>query len=210
MGLYLSQIDKSLEVIQLLYSRNKNQHRHARWWVSFSALRRCMLKLSKELQIPTQARALRRCKTIEQHLVPQCYRYYGERRWLMKETSLMPRRSFRQSLHDGQFAVLGLTLLAELASIETHVRRIIASGPMAEDRSDAVVVLDATSTSGKSEDVGRPVERTSSPPLPSNSHSEYCSSRQVAPRTRNVSRNPYRTTATIAPNAIDRIFVMLD
>lgn len=127
-----------------------------------------------------------------------------------EKRSLMPRRSFRQSLHDSQFAVLGLTLLAELASIETHVRRIIASGPMAEDRSDAVVVLDATSTSEISEDVGRPVERPSSPPLPSNSHSEYCSSRQVAPRTRNASRILYHTTATIAPNAIDRIFVMLD
>ena len=78
---------------------------------------------------------------------------------------LTSRRSFHQILHDRQFAVLGLTLLAVLARVKVYLRRILESGPISEGPSDANVAANAISASGISEDIGRPVLR-----VESNSH----------------------------------------
>lgn len=39
------------KIFQLIYYRNKNQHRHASWWKYFSLLKRNIYKLAQELLV---------------------------------------------------------------------------------------------------------------------------------------------------------------
>lgn len=43
------ELRESSKIFQLIYYRNKNQHRHASWWKCFSLLKRNTCKLVQEL-----------------------------------------------------------------------------------------------------------------------------------------------------------------
>jgi ribonuclease MRP protein subunit RMP1 len=60
-------------VMQLVYYRNKNQHRLAKWWKWLSMLRRCVQKLLAALQAHDRDRAVCRVDYIQQILLPRCY-----------------------------------------------------------------------------------------------------------------------------------------
>lgn len=78
------------KIFQLIYYRNKNQHRHASWWKCFSLLKRNTCKLAQELLAvdgdcggkeeeeedtnnPTTSRAHSRVVFMRDILLPKCY-----------------------------------------------------------------------------------------------------------------------------------------
>lgn len=73
----LGSLHKVSNMLERVHQRNKNQHRVASWWRSFSVLRRYVTRLAQELEHvdvkeePTRTR-MRHLQTI---LLPQCYRY---------------------------------------------------------------------------------------------------------------------------------------
>lgn len=69
----MHQLHCSSEVLQLLFYRNKNQHRHSKWWGSFCALKRCVAELVNEVQRHDQNRAVGRCNMLEDFLLLECY-----------------------------------------------------------------------------------------------------------------------------------------
>ncbi|KAG0648282.1 RNA-processing rmp1 [Hyphodiscus hymeniophilus] len=109
------------QILHLTHHRNKNQHRLAKWWKSFSMLRRNLSKLFKELETNLQYTALspKNKKTVES-------REIVERRVRFLEDVLMERCyvAFGGLVADNQYAALGLMLIGTLA----RARKII--GPL--------------------------------------------------------------------------------
>lgn len=198
----LDRLRAILEILQLLYYRNKNQHRHARWWGSLCILRRCVFRLCNEVEGQNQTKALERCAMVKDHVLPRCYRCGMCPISHHSVMDLTPLRSFSQLVVDGQFAVLGITLLAEISRIRTQLGSPTVFGSAVEGPA--------------SEDLGFPVQR----PVPSPSSrtsSERRSSRQTMtvchalnpPPTRRVVKSRDKRSET-ALSAIDRIFEWLD
>lgn len=113
---------------------------------------------------------------------------------------LTPLRSFSQVVVDGQFAVLGITLLAELSRIRAQLE------------SKTVLAVEGLA----SEDIGCPVQRLVPSPS-SRTSNEHRSSLQTItvshvpnpPPPRRVVESGHKRSET-ASNAIDRIFGALD
>lgn len=76
------------KIFQLIYYRNKNQHRHAPWWKCFSLLKRNIEKLIQELLVDgdggrreeeetinptTTSRSHSRIGFMRNILLPKCY-----------------------------------------------------------------------------------------------------------------------------------------
>ena len=76
------------KIFQLIYYRNKNQHRHASWWKCFGLLKRNIDKLIQELLVDRncwgreEATAINPTSTLRSHsrigfmrniLLPKCY-----------------------------------------------------------------------------------------------------------------------------------------
>ncbi|MCJ1464052.1 hypothetical protein MMC07_002663 [Pseudocyphellaria aurata] len=96
----ISQLLETLKLLQIIHHRNKNQHRHARWWEWLTMLKRCVKKLIQELQSSCRATAhSKRVAFMKDVLIPKCY---------------LP---FTQLVHDNQFSPLGLALVGELAKL---------------------------------------------------------------------------------------------
>ena len=73
----VTSLQESLNVLQLLYQRNKNQHRRAIWWKWFSLLRRNVENLLCEEDANLVQRA--RIRYLNDALIPKCYKYVTQR-----------------------------------------------------------------------------------------------------------------------------------
>jgi ribonuclease MRP protein subunit RMP1 len=115
------------QILHLTHHRNKNQHRLAKWYKSFSMLRRHVSKLSSELETNIQYTALsaKAKKTIESRAI------LGARVAFLQDV-LIERcyLAFSQLVADNQYAALGLMLMGCLA----RVRKVIK--PLGRDRDD--------------------------------------------------------------------------
>jgi len=60
-------------ILHLVYHRNKNQHRLAKWWKWLSMLKRSVANLLMELQLHDKHRANFRAKHIRETLLPRCH-----------------------------------------------------------------------------------------------------------------------------------------
>ncbi|KAI4136736.1 MAG: hypothetical protein L6R39_007639 [Caloplaca ligustica] len=170
-----------------------------------------MLKLCNEVQSQNQARVLERVKVTKDYLLPQCYEYTYH--VIEVNMWLMPLRSFSQLASDGQFASLGITLLAELAKIHTFLGHMAVLREDDQDQSAAAVVMQGTPILKAPEDIGRLIER----PNPGDQPVKAFPPRHVAPDPPNASLTTtgHMTKSRIrrsksAPSAIDRIFETLD
>lgn len=144
MDMKITQLQTATHTFHLLYHRNKNQHRHSKWWKCFSTLKRCVSKLKYEVQTGDSLRAQARVKHMNQVLVPRCY------------------ASFTQLIQDTQFSPLGLTLVAELSRLRRLVTPYIDQAD--DEMSPATDLLDSRNTFplNLSEDVGEAVRRITS------------------------------------------------
>ncbi|MCJ1260226.1 hypothetical protein MMC22_000085 [Lobaria immixta] len=133
------------KLLQLLHHRNKNQHRHAKWWKWLAMLKRCVNKLIQELKASDQTTANFRTSYMKNILIPKCY---------------VP---FAQLVKDKQFSALGLAVVGELARTKRtldalHAERIVSDGliaiPAANHRSTVDLGFEELM-----EDVGESIER---------------------------------------------------
>ena len=67
------QLRQKQDVICLLYHRNKNQHRQAKWWKWLSMLKRSTEKLIRELEQSDSVRSTARVFYMDEVLFPRCY-----------------------------------------------------------------------------------------------------------------------------------------
>jgi ribonuclease MRP protein subunit RMP1 len=143
----LEKLRNEVEIVHLLYFRNKNQHRVARWWAQFSMLhRRCA-------QLVEKGQPLNKCQKqvdfIVYKLAPSAF------------------RAFHSVIAQGQFIALGFALIAALARIHSILV------PLATPKVKNTIELDASvdkvygsqqkTTTGSPqhviEDVGKTVSR---------------------------------------------------
>ncbi|KAE8145549.1 hypothetical protein BDV25DRAFT_69228 [Aspergillus avenaceus] len=91
-------------ILQLIYHRNKNQHRKTKWWKWLSILKRNTWNLARSLEHVLSLGGIKSSpETYKQYLVtyifPNCY------------------QAFSMVVADGQFSTLGTVLLGTLARL---------------------------------------------------------------------------------------------
>ncbi|KAJ5491596.1 hypothetical protein N7539_003163 [Penicillium diatomitis] len=86
------------DILHLVYHRNKNQHRHAKWWKWLSQLKRTALDLgSRESTKVAVAVSPSHREYLSTHLIPRCY------------------LAFSTVVAENQFMALGIVLMATLS-----------------------------------------------------------------------------------------------
>ncbi|PBP17443.1 putative Ribonuclease MRP protein subunit RMP1 [Diplocarpon rosae] len=134
-------LQKLSHLLHLTHHRNKNQHRLAKWYKPFSQLRRQLLKLIAEAEVLETAlkfstssvpakieeRELGRGKEKGKY-VKGAEETVGIRVRFLEEL-VVPKcfTAFSNVVADGQYAALGLFLVATLASVQTVMRRLVRS-----------------------------------------------------------------------------------
>ena len=68
-------LEEVSHVLQLLYYRNKNQHRLTKWWKWLCMLRRCIPKLLVKFHSHSKTEFPARVRYLQQILLPRCYRW---------------------------------------------------------------------------------------------------------------------------------------
>lgn len=126
------------KTLKSVYYRNRNQHHHSTWWACFCTLNRCLIKLTDHLERDDQIKVTCRSNLLKNVILPKCY------------------RSLSQLIADNQFAVLGVSLLAELAKLDSLFDPITPYVSSNIGRNDA---LHLTTRLRESEDTGNPVQR---------------------------------------------------
>ncbi|KAI9881387.1 MAG: hypothetical protein M1830_003394 [Pleopsidium flavum] len=126
------------KLLQLMFHRNKNQHRLTKWWKRLSMLKRSVTKLLREIAAKeTEAVKTRVCYMAEL-LLPKCY------------------LAFTNVIADQQFAAMGLVLLANLAKVSRIIGGMAAKAPRLQTQP---VHHMRVSTKGD-EDLGECVDRS--------------------------------------------------
>ncbi|KFY35988.1 hypothetical protein V494_05419 [Pseudogymnoascus sp. VKM F-4513 (FW-928)] len=132
-------------LLHLTAHRNKNQHRIAKWWASFSMLRRQLGKLIAALENPDAAFRAKKIEIekrvvfLREEVVPRCY------------------LAFSTVVADNQYASLGLMLMGCLARLNKLI-----SFPKDEDEEvDEVVKVEKITSSHvlQVEDFGEAISR---------------------------------------------------
>ncbi|ELR02489.1 hypothetical protein GMDG_05538 [Pseudogymnoascus destructans 20631-21] len=132
-------------LLHLTAHRNKNQHRIAKWWASFSILRRQLGKLITALENPDAAFRAKKIEIekrvvfLREEVVPRCY------------------LAFSTVVADNQYASLGLMLMGCLARLNKLI-----SFPKDEDEEiNEVVKVEKTTSSHvlEVEDFGEAISR---------------------------------------------------
>ncbi|OBT73821.1 hypothetical protein VF21_06718 [Pseudogymnoascus sp. 05NY08] len=132
-------------LLHLTAHRNKNQHRIAKWWASFSILRRQLGKLITALENPDAAfRAKKidiekRVVFLREEVVPRCY------------------LAFSTVVADNQYASLGLMLMGCLA----RLNKLISFPKDEDEEMDEVVKVEKAASSHvlQLEDFGEAISR---------------------------------------------------
>ena len=73
MEIEVVQLQAVSRILQLIYHRNKNQHRQSTWWKWLAMLKRCVGKLVKELERKDTKRTRARMEYMRANLLPKCY-----------------------------------------------------------------------------------------------------------------------------------------
>ncbi|KFY18481.1 hypothetical protein V493_08586 [Pseudogymnoascus sp. VKM F-4281 (FW-2241)] len=132
-------------LLHLTAHRNKNQHRIAKWWASFSILRRQLGKLITALE---NLDAVFRAKKIE-----------IEKRVIFLKDEVVPRcyLAFSTVVADNQYASLGLMLMGCLA----RLNNLISFPKDEEEEVDEVIKVEKTASSHvlQVEDFGEAISR---------------------------------------------------
>ncbi|KAL7271685.1 Ribonuclease MRP protein subunit rmp1 [Rhizina undulata] len=118
----ITMLKNELDLLHLLFHRNKNQHHSGKWWKWFGMLRRNTRKLVDELEEEgvsegrcneEESKVEKRVVYLRRVLVPSCY------------------TAFTSVIANTQFSSLGMVLLAVLAKIHSII------GPDEEDTAEA-------------------------------------------------------------------------
>lgn len=136
------------QLMQLMYHRNLNQHRQARWWRYFSILKRNVLKL---LQLFDELHSTpKKVTTIHNKILEIC-------------TYLIRRKIFTKVYYElntilalGQFIAIGFASLAMLARVRTLVLEIKGVDRLYKVNVEAQAIGD---THGDSDEIGEEIER---------------------------------------------------
>ncbi|RLV83520.1 Ribonuclease MRP protein subunit RMP1 [Meyerozyma sp. JA9] len=135
------------QLMQLMYHRNLNQHRQARWWRYFSILKRNVQKL---LQLFDDLQSMpKKATTIHKGIIEIC-------------TYLIRRKIFTKAYYEintilalGQFIALGFALLAMLARVRSLVLEIDGVDRL-QVNVEAPAIVD---THGDFDEIGEEIER---------------------------------------------------
>lgn len=152
MGTILSQqnvdsLRNEYQLMQLIYHRNLNQHRQARWWRYFNILKRNVLKL---LQLFDDLQSMPKITTtIHNKILEIC-------------TYLLRRKIFTKVYYElntilalGQFIALGFALIAMLARVRTLVLEIKGVDSIHKANVEAQAIGD---THGNLDEIGEEIE----------------------------------------------------
>lgn len=126
-------------------------------------------------------------------------------------------RSFSQVIADGQFAVLGVTLLAEVANIQTILKSISEAEDMVGGQNNEVVDSQSISVSNEWEDMGHLLQRPLSPSTPSDPSGQYhargCRAPEIrSERQKSISstvKSRHKQSNVALDSTIDQIFGLL-
>ncbi|KFY74405.1 hypothetical protein V499_05563 [Pseudogymnoascus sp. VKM F-103] len=132
-------------LLHLTAHRNKNQHRIAKWWASFSILRRQLGKLITALEDPDAAFRAKKIEIetrvvfLREEVVPRCY------------------LAFSTVVADNQYASLGLMLMGCLA----RLNKLISFPKDEGEEMEEVVKVEKTASSHvlEVEDFGEAISR---------------------------------------------------
>ncbi|OBT99088.1 hypothetical protein VE01_02369 [Pseudogymnoascus verrucosus] len=132
-------------LLHLTAHRNKNQHRIAKWWASFSILRRQLGKLITALEDPDAAFRAKKIEIetrvvfLREEVVPRCY------------------LAFSTVVADNQYASLGLMLMGCLA----RMNKLISFPKDEDEEMEEVVKVEKTASSHvlEVEDFGEAISR---------------------------------------------------
>lgn len=135
------------QLMQLMYHRNLNQHRQARWWRYFSILKRNVQKL---LQLFDDLQSMpKKATIIHKGIIEIC-------------TYLIRRKIFTKAYYEintilalGQFIALGFALLAMLARVRSLVLEIDGVDRI-QVNVEAPAIVD---THGDFDEIGEEIER---------------------------------------------------
>ncbi|KAJ5675893.1 hypothetical protein N7462_008790 [Penicillium macrosclerotiorum] len=170
-------------MLQLIYHRNKNQHRRAKWWRWLSLLRRTTLDLGSQHMAAPAVSSYR--QHLASYLIPKCY------------------LAFSSVVADNQFSTLGVVLLAALSRASKAMAIKFERG--VRPQPSVTQNLNATSSG---EDRGERVIRGDVESLP-----EPNQTRQMLPKTVQNSaidkipnRKGMKKTSKRKKNAIDDLF----
>ncbi|PBP20535.1 putative ribonuclease mrp protein subunit rmp1 [Diplocarpon rosae] len=129
------------QLLHLTHHRNKNQHRLAKWYKPFSQLRRQLLKLIAEAEVletalkfstssvPAKIEEREQARGKEKGKYVKAAEETVGMRVRFLEEMIVPKcfTAFSNVVADGQYAALGLFLVATLASVQTVMRRLVRS-----------------------------------------------------------------------------------
>ncbi|KAL9122980.1 MAG: hypothetical protein Q9187_000464 [Circinaria calcarea] len=144
-------------LLELVYRRNKNQHRVTNWWRQLSMLRRCVARLEHVDLKAAQVRT--RMHHMQTTVIPRCY------------------RAFTQLVADTQFSPVGLVLVSTLAVLQSIVRSLLRKvGLHPEDTAQDFSLVTLGPGVAPPEDLGKCVNRlllaTGTPGLLDNAKAE--------------------------------------
>ncbi|KAJ5570356.1 uncharacterized protein N7459_009786 [Penicillium hispanicum] len=164
-------------VLHLIYHRNKNQHRQAKWWRWLSLLKRTTLKLGS---LDTDTSAVSR-QHLARQVVPRCY------------------LAFSSVVAENQFAALGIVLLSTLARLvkATGINQELKTRPQSRAKTLMVAVVEDRGERVDRADVDAP-PRLSKAPEPISGTPEKSSTRASTKRSRKSNKRKQ--------NAIDDLF----
>lgn len=72
-GSEVSELQEVLKILQLIFHRNKNQHRLTKWWKWLSILKRSVTKLVQELTGKESEAIRTRIRYMTEFVVPKCH-----------------------------------------------------------------------------------------------------------------------------------------
>ncbi|KAM0820808.1 hypothetical protein AB5N19_06628 [Seiridium cardinale] len=120
----LAKLQPLVAILAGFNHRNKNQHRHARWWAAFNSLRRNVIRLISELEVAAQkaqkssgSGKKRRREGKDADGEGKGDGVAERARWMRDYAVPEAYLPFSQLAADNQFAVLGIVLLGVLASV---------------------------------------------------------------------------------------------
>jgi ribonuclease MRP protein subunit RMP1 len=129
----LEALQSEVQIIHLLYHRNRNQHRQAKWWKYFSILHRRCMQLAHTPSTTEQTSAV--ATYLVDKICPVAYRY------------------FHGVLAQGSFVSLGIALVACLAKL----RSLLV--PLIQRKQLRLLNEPLTTSTMQIDDVGETVER---------------------------------------------------
>lgn len=152
-------------LLELVYRRNKNQHRVANWWRQLSMLRRRVAQLAQGLEhVDLKVAPVRtRIHHMQTTVLPRCYRWVHFD-WVMSAMAvrlpLMPSRAFTQLVADSQFSPVGLVLVSTLAMLQSIIPSLLRKvGLHPEDTAQDLSLVTLGPGVAPPEDLGKRVNR---------------------------------------------------